>query len=139
MATVNGTAVNFGYTGSNGIAITGVSGTLLQSAEHSKEADVEMARNGVGDGVARGWYDQRDTATLEWIVTGSSLSNAITNTSLSAVAPGTIIVITACASDTDLVATNWEVQSSKVVGSNTTFKKIVCVVNKRSGITAVAT
>ncbi len=139
MATINGTPVNFGFQGTDGITVSGVSGTLLQSVDQAKEADSEMARNGVGDGVTHGWYDARDTVTLEWIVTGSSLAAAITNTSLAAVAPGTIINITACTSVPTLIATNWEVQSVRQQGSNTNFKKITCVVTKRAGITAVAT
>jgi len=139
MATINGTAVNFGFTGSNGIAITGISGTLLQSAEQSKAADVESARNGAGDIVTRGHYDVHDEAQLEWVITGTGLANAITNTSLSSLAPGTIIVISACASMPDLVATSWEVQSGvKIVGGNTNFKKLSVTIHKRSGITAAA-
>jgi hypothetical protein len=139
MATINGTAVNFGYQGTDGITITGISGTLLQSTDHSKAADVESARNGLGDIVARGWYDIHDEATLEWIITGTNLAASLTNTTLSTVEPGDIIVISACTSMPALVATNWEVQSgAKIVGSNTTFKKLSCTIHKRAGITAAA-
>ena len=139
MATINGTAVNFGYTGTNGIAITGISGTLLQSTDRSKAADVESARSGVGDIVARGWYDIHEEATLEWIITGTNLAAAVTNTTFTGIGPGDFIVITACASEPGLVAT-WEVQSApKITGSNTTFKKISVTIHKRSGVTAVAT
>ncbi len=139
MATINGTAVNFGFTGTNGIAITGISGTLLQSAEHSKMADKEETRSGIGDIITRGWHDQHDAATLEWVITGTGLADAITNTSLTGLVPGTIIVITACASMPSLVATTWEVQSgAKIVGSNVNSKRISVPIEKRAGITAVA-
>lgn len=139
MATINGVPVNFGYTGNNnGITITGISGTMLQSTDHSKAADMEGARNGVGDYVTRGWYDIHDEATLEWIITGTSVANALTNTTLTGVNPGDIIVITACPSEPGLVATNWECQSgAKITGSNTNNKRLSVPVHKRSAITAV--
>jgi len=140
MATINGTAVNFGYQGTNGITITGLSGTLLQSTDHSKVADVESARDGLGAIVARGWYDIHDEATLEWIITGTNLAASLTNTTLTGVNPGDFINITACTSEPGLVATTWECQSgAKIVGSNTNFKKLSVTVHKRAGIAAVAT
>jgi hypothetical protein len=138
MATINGTAVVFGYTGTNGIAITGINGTLLQSTDQSAEADHEDVRNAVGDIVSRAWYDQNRKATLEWVITGTGLANAITNNTLTGLTPGTIIVISACASNPDLVATNWEVMSSKNPGSNTSSHRMTVQLEKRAGITAVA-
>lgn len=137
MATINGTPVNFGFTGTGGIAITGLSGILLQSAEHSKRADCEEVRNGVGDVVVHGWYNIHDEAQLEWVVTGAGLADAITNTALQT--PGTILVITACASMPSLIATTWEVQDgAKISGGNTNAKRITLPLKKYAGITAVA-
>ena len=138
MATSNGTAVNFGFTGSNGIVITGVSGTLLQSADYSAEAGKDEVRSGVGDIVNRNWYDQHLKATLEWAITGSGLAAAITNTAVAALLPGTIIVISACASVPDLVATTWEVQRVSIKGSNTNAKRVTLELEKRAGITAAS-
>lgn len=140
MATINGTPVNFGFASTaGGISITGLSGVLLQSAENAEEADHEDVRNGTGDIVARAWYDFRRSATLEWVVTGTSLAAAITNTAISSLLPpGTILVVAACASRPELAAT-WEVQSSRVTGSNTTCARINIQIEKRTGITAVAT
>ena len=137
MAT-NGTPVVFGYTGTNGITITGVDGTLLQSTDHSAEADHEDIRDAIGNIVSRSWYDQHRKATLEWIVTGTGLADAITHNTLTPILPGMIIVITVCASDPDLVATSWEVMSSKSSHSNTSSAKISVQLEKRAGITAVA-
>lgn len=135
--TINGTAVNFGFTGAGGVAVTGLSGLLLQSAEHSKIADREEVRNGIGDPVMHGWHGQREVASLEWIVTGSGLADAITNTTIQT--PGTILVITACASMPSLIATTWEVQSgAKVSGANVNAKRITLPLEKNAGITAVA-
>jgi hypothetical protein len=138
MAVVNGTPVNFGFTGSNGIAITGLSGFLLQSVEQSKGADVESTRNGVGDIVARGWHDLHDEATLEVTVTSTTQALAATATTLSNLAAGTFIVISACASRPDLVAT-WEVQpGARIMGGNTNAAKISIPIHKRAGVTAIA-
>lgn len=139
MAIVNGTAVNFGFTGTNGIAITGVSGTLLQSADISAEAEKDEVRGAQGDLISRAWYDQHNKATLEWVITGTGLANAIANTALAGLTPGTIIVITACASMPDLIATNWEVMSgASIKGSNANSKRYSVQLEKHTNITAVA-
>jgi hypothetical protein len=139
MAILNGTAVNFAFTGTNGITITGIAGTLLQSADVSAEADKEDVRNNIGDVVERSWYDQHYKAALEWVISGTGIANAIVNTALAGLTPGTIIIITACASMPDLVQTNWEVMSgASEKGSNTTAKRMSVPLERRSGITAVA-
>ena len=136
---INGTPVNFAFTGTNGIVITGISGTLLQSADVSADADKDDTRTAGGDVCTHSWYDQHLKATLEWVVTGTGLANAITNTAVAAVTPGSIIAITACASMPDLIGSNWEVMSgAKESGSNTNCKKLSVPLEKRALITAVA-
>lgn len=136
-AIINGTAINFGFTGTNGITITGISGTLLQSAEHEAMSDCEVTKDGIGAEVCHGWHNYQDHAKLEWVVTGSGLAAAITNTAL--IAPGTFVVITACASMPSLVGTTWECQSGcKISGTNVNSKKISVTLKKVAGITAVA-
>src|ERR1044071_2962791 len=135
----NGTPGNFGFTGTNGITITGISGTLLQSADIASHADKDEVRNALGDIVTRSWYDPHTKANLEWTITGTGIANAIVNTALAGLTPGTILVITACASMPDLVGTNWEVMDgAKITGSNTTHKKYTVPLEKRAGITAAA-
>jgi hypothetical protein len=138
MATQYGTAVNFGFpTTANGITITGVSGTLLQSADHTKQADVFEVRDADGDIVNRTFYNQSDEATLEYIVTGTGLADAITNTALQT--PGSLLVITACANMPSLVATTWQVEPGhKLSGSNMDAKKITVPLKKHAGVTATA-
>lgn len=138
MATNNGRAVVFGYTGTDGITISGISGTILQSGDHSAEADKEDVRGPTGDIVGRNWYDQHRKLTLEWVVGGTGLANAITNRTLASLTPGTVVNITACASQPDNVATNWEIQSARDNGSNTTSAKFSVQLEKRAGITAAA-
>ncbi len=138
-ATVNGTPVNFGFTGTNGFTPTGLSGTLLQNAEITNEGDCEVTRDGNGAEVTHGWYNFHLGSTLEWVVTGTSLAAAITNSSISSLTPGAFVSISACTSMPQLVG-NWEVQAqAKVSGSNTTSKKISVPLKLFGGITAVAT
>jgi len=140
MPTINGTAVNFGFTGANGIAITGINGFLLQQADHSLAAEKEDVRSGQGDIVNHSWYDQHMKSTIEAVITGTGIASAITNTTLKTVLPpGTIISITACASDPDLVQTAWEVQEANIRHSNVGAARISISVEYRAGITAVAT
>ena len=138
MSTINGTAVNFGFTGTNGIAITGLSGILLQSSDTSAEAERSEVANGVGDHVTHAFFDQHLKASLEWTVTGTSISNAVTNTTLASLLPGAFIVVTACASNPDLIAT-WEVQSGATIKkTNKDSARISVSIEKRANITAVA-
>jgi len=140
MATINGVAVNFGFTGSaGGIAITGLSGVFLQSAEHEAQADVEIVRDGDGDEVIHAWHNQHEMARLEWVITGgTTIAAAITNTTLSNILPGAIIVITACANIPALIATSWEVQAgSRISGTNVDSKRISLSIKKCPGVTAL--
>lgn len=144
-AVINGTPVNFGFTGAptadgtQGILIVGVTGTLLQSAEQSKVADKEAARDGNGNDVVHAWSNFHDEASLEWIVTGSSLAAAVTNSTGALKTPGSLIGISSCASMPSLVGTTWEVQSGvKVQKSNTGFTKVTFPIHLLPGITGVA-
>ena len=139
-ATINGTAVNFGFTGSLGMACTALKG-VLQNADQSAEADKEEVRSGVGDIIVRAWYDQHYKVNLEFVISvATGIADTVTATTLANLTPGVIISITACASMPDLVATTWEVQSgAKIVGSNTTSKRLSVPLEKRAGITGVAT
>jgi hypothetical protein len=139
MPTINGTAVVFGFTGTNGMTITGISGLLTQQADHTLAADREEIRGGQGDHVAHSFYDQHQKGTLEFVVTGTGLGNAITNLTVKTILPpGTIIAVSACASDPDLIQTNWEVQEATVRHSNVGSARISLSVESRAGITAVA-
>lgn len=139
MGPINGVPVNFGFQGTSGITITGLSGTLLQNVDLSAEADKEEVRSGQGDIVNRNWYDQHLKATLEWVITGTNLATTLTNTAIAGITPGVILVITACTSVPDLVATTWEVMGgASIKGSNTTSKRITLPLEKRAGITGAA-
>jgi hypothetical protein len=140
MPTANGTAVNFGFTGANGLACSAING-ILQSSDHSVEADKDEVRSPLGDIVNRNWYDQHSKATLEFVIQGAtnSIAAAIAATTLANLTPGTIINITACASDPDLVGSTWEVQSGAAIKKgNTNAARLTVPLEKRAGITAAS-
>lgn len=134
------TVVNFGFkTTANGITVsgTGVGTMLLQSAEHSKNADVFEARDGVGNVVSQTFYNQNDEAKLEAIVVGTGLADGIAQSTIAEV--GAFFTISACVSMPSLVATNWIVQPGvSISGGNTDAKKVTYPLKKFAGITAIA-
>jgi hypothetical protein len=125
---VNGAPVNFGFQGPNGITISGLSGQLeLQTADVTAEAEVDKVRNAAGDDMSHTWYGQCKHATLEFVITGTALGVAITNSNLNAFLPGSFITVTRCDSMPELVGSTWEVQNgAKLMGSNTAAKKLSC-------------
>ena len=137
MATILGAAVNFGFTGTDGIASSILTGKIfLQSAEHSKAADEEQIKNGVGDLVTRSFYGLRERATIEFISTGATITVARTNSIGQTL--GTIVSITACADLPGLVYSYWIVVGSSVNGSNTTAKTVTLNLEKIAAVTAAA-
>lgn len=135
-----GVAVNFGFTGTDGIAestiLTGK--MLLQSADLENTSEEEQVRDADGDLVNRAFYNPGFRATLEYIPTGSSLANAITASALPTV--GSILSITACANIPALVKTNWIVMPGvKIAGSNTSAKRITLNLESHAAITAAVT
>jgi hypothetical protein len=139
MATQLGAAVSFGFTGTDGIAASQLTGKIiLQSADLSKAADVEEIRDADGDVVNRTFYNQSQEASLEFIPTGGSMATARTNGAL--LEPGAIVNITACADIPELVATNWIVDTGgRISGSNTGAKRVTLPLKRHAGVTAAAT
>ncbi len=134
MATVNGTPVNFTF-GSVAIAITNITGALFQEIGYKKESERVLVKNQNGDRVTSAHADQRLSTTLKWKVSGVSMAAALTNTTLNA--PGSYVIITACAALPDLVnATDkWEVISGDVKGTNEDVAEISLEIEKAAGIT----
>ena len=135
---MNGTAVVFGFpTTANGITITGLAGVLLESANVTRGSDIEIVRDAVGEEVTNTFYNSVDSATLETRVIGTSKADAITKNVKQTC--GAIIVITACAGNTELIGTNWQVLSSNQIQVNTSSAKISLSLKKCGLITAAAT
>ena len=138
----NGIAVNFGFKSTSsdyGITDGGtvLKGFLLQSAEYETGADVEDVRSLQGDKVSRNWYDYHVKANLRLVIAGTGKAAAITSTTLSPFKPGTLLVVSACASHPDLVGTNLECQPGvKIAGDITKSAEITIPVEIRAGITA---
>jgi hypothetical protein len=137
----NGIAVNFGFVSSGSdygiVDQAGIlSGYLLQSADNETGADKEEVRVLQGDISSRNWYDIHQKASLRLFISGSGRANARANTVVGSFTPGVILVITACASNPDLVASNWECQAgTKIAGDITKSAEITIPLEKRPGIT----
>lgn len=137
-ATVNGTPVNFSFQSAAGITVTELTGVLLQNASYKKNSNRTLVKGGDGDRVTSIHNDRFNSATLKWVVSGTSLALAITNTTLQQ--PGNFVTITACASMPDLVSPTlkWEVITGEVSGANDGVKEISLDIEYAAGIQAVA-
>jgi len=140
MPTQNGTPVNFGFVatgGDGGLTCTGLTGFLLQTVDLEDGADKEEVRSLQGNIVSRNWYDSHSKVSLRFVIAATSKANAVTATTLASFKAGAIISITACASNPDLVATNWEIQSGvKIPQDLTKSAEMIIPLEKRAGITA---
>lgn len=142
--TQNGTPVNFSFASAAGVTLTGsaddgttftsIAGILLQRAEEKKQSNRTLVKSGLGDRVTSIHNDRVNAATLTWVVSGSSLAAAITNSTLSQ--PGNFIKITACASMPDLAhASNvWEIISCSMPATNDSVKEITYELEYAAGI-----
>jgi len=137
MATLHGGAVNFGFTGTDGIAEANLTGKIfLQSTNLDEEgSDLEIPGPD-GETAARVDYDTRQRATLEFIPKGADAAAARTNTTLANFAKGTMINITACASMPQLVQSNWIVTRGHIEHSNTGAAKIRLELIRYPGVTS---
>jgi hypothetical protein len=133
MATVNGTPVNFTF-GSSAITIANVTGALHQNISYKKASTRQIVKNLAGDRITSAHADQVKTASLEWIVGGSSMAAALTNTILNT--PGSTVTISACAALPELVSTDkWEVIDADCTHGNEKFATITLGIEIAAGIT----
>jgi hypothetical protein len=134
-----GAAVNFGFTGTDGIAATALTGKiLLQGATYGKTSDEFQVLNSLGVLVTRNFFNPGFKATLDYVITGANAATAMTNTDVPDV--GTIIDITACASLPGLDKTNWVVVSEPTVtSSNNGAARVSLSLESHASVTAAAT
>jgi hypothetical protein len=139
MATILGTAINFGFpTTTDGITITNVVG-VLQSAEITEDGDMEEVRDADGDLASEVHYNRNQKATLEIVITGTNLAGAITNSALATnLAKGMFLPITACAGLPELISNTWRIMDSKVAKGNTSAARLTVSLRKDGGITTTA-
>lgn len=137
MATQSGAFVVFGFTGTDGIAATGLTGNiLLQSHSFEHTHDEVQIKGATGNLVTRVLYNEGSKATLEVIATGSSVANARTAKTTLLALKDTIINITACADAPELVLSNWLVVGTSASGSNTDAHKVTLNLEAHAGITS---
>lgn len=136
-AVVNGTPVNFSFQSVAGIAITGLSGILLQSANYKKPTKRTLVMDGNGNRTTSVHVDPIQTLTLKWKVSGSGLAAAITNTTLQA--NGNLLTITSFPTLPDVVVPLiCEVINGEITGSNEDVKEISLDLESAPLIQAVA-
>lgn len=137
MATQTGVKVNFGFTGTDGIAATGLTGNgILTSADFEHGHDEVQIKSAAGELATRVFFNTHKKATIEWIPGKDTVANAITAQTTILALIRTVLSITACASIPELIDTNWLVVGAKVTGSNTDSAKITLSLENHDGITA---
>lgn len=138
MAIQTGKYVVFGYTGTDGIAATGLTGNiLLQSTDFEHAHDEEQIKSAAGELVTRVFYNTNKKATLEVIASSAvDVAGARTSKTTLLALVRTVLNITACADAPELVDTNWLVVGAKSSGSNTGAHKVTLTLENHDGITA---
>lgn len=134
-----GVACNFAFIGTSGgatISGTGIAGYLFQSGSLTNNAKVEEVMDASGDTSQRGFYDQSQDASIEYVVSGANIAAARTGSTIPV--PGAIVTISACADMPGLVQTNWVVEPGvQISGSNTSYKRVTLPLKRHANITAV--
>ena len=138
MATQSGVKVIFGYTGTDGIAATGLTGNMLFTGhDFKKSREKKKLASAAGDTVTKIRFDEMQEATLEMIPSSATdVATALTNKATIIALDGTIISITACANAPELINTHWMVEEVTVKGSNADANKITLKLEQHAGITA---
>lgn len=136
MATINGTAVNFAFSTAAGVTTSDISGIILQEAGYGKQSERSLVKDAKGNRVTSLHADQIETMTLRYVVSGTDIAASKTNTTLKT--PGLFVSITGCDEIPDLVATNWEVISGDIRGTNDGPKEVTLTLEQAAGITAAA-
>jgi hypothetical protein len=140
MATQTGKFLNVGFTGTDGLVETTMTGKiLLQSANYEVSDTEAQTLNAAGDLVNRTFTNPMKKATLEVIpVSATDVAGSITNHTALLALRHTIISITTCTSMPELVQTNWFVTSTKSAKSNTEASKVTLELEAHAAITASA-
>lgn len=138
MATQTGVKIVFGYTGTDGIAATGLTGTmLLQSHDFEHSHDEVQIKTAAGELATRVFSNTGKKATLEVIPSSATdVAGARTSKATLLALIRTILNITACADAAELVDTNWLVVGVKTSGSNVGEHKVTLMLENNDGITA---
>jgi hypothetical protein len=117
MALYHGIGVNFGLSSS----LTDISGAF-QTRDHSYQSGNEIINNGQGDPIEKTYHGQYETATFEYVATGTGPGGAVTVTLPS---QGLTLTVT----DTlygQIAGSSWLVEKVSTKGSNTTAVRVTC-------------
>ena len=139
----NGAAVNFGFNSTAGdFGLTDSGGTLkgylLQNVTHAIEGEREEVKALAGDAVSHNHSNIHRKATLKFVISSTGRAAAIASSVLNPWGPGSFAVITACASQPDVVGT-WECQSgAEIVGDITKSAEITIPIERYVNITAAS-
>lgn len=139
MATQTGIKVVFGYTGTDGIAATGLTAKgLFQSHEYAITSPDEVKlKSAIGKVATRIFPEEVETATIEWIPgSATDVAGARTSKADLLALRHTVINITACADAPELVNDNWFVDDVKITGSNVGEHKVTLMLIDNDGITS---
>lgn len=138
-----GIAVNFGFVSTaNDFGLTDAAsilkGWMLQNVGVGGKSEMESVRYLQGDVASENYYDYKNEASLMFVISAAGLAAARTASSGTPFKPGTFISITACASQPDMVATNWIVTEAgpEITGDVTKSAEIKLPLRRRAGITA---
>ena len=139
-----GASVNFGFNSTNGdfgLTDSGgiLKGYLLQNVTSAIEGEREEVKALQGDAVSHNHSNIHRKATLKFVISSSlGRTAAITSSVLAPWGPGSFAIITACASQPDLVGT-WECQSgAEIVGDITKSAEITIPIERYVNITAAS-
>jgi hypothetical protein len=139
----NGAAVNFGFistAGDYGLTDSGgiLKGYLLQNATHAIEGEREAVKALQGDDVSHSHTNIHRKGTLKFVISAAGRAASIASSVLAPWGPGSFVVVTACASQPDLVGT-WECQSgAEIVGDITKSAEITIPIEKYVNITSAS-
>lgn len=142
MPVILGAPVNFGFvetSSDGGLTQATLSGKFsLQSASLGNTSKEDEYDDNEGEVATVVHSRFGNTAEIEYIVTGTTLATARSNSTIPT--GGTILSITACASQPGLVKTNWFVTGEpRVVHTNNGAARVTLSLKAYAGVTAVAT
>jgi hypothetical protein len=138
----NGTPVNIAFQGTvGGLTIPSLPAVfILQKADETGGAENYRVKDNVGAVIVSAWMDAHFKASLEFLITGTTIATAMANTILTGLTPGTLLNISACASMPDLQKMTWEIMDSpKISKSNTDAAMFSLNIEYRAGIVATLT
>jgi hypothetical protein len=127
MALYHGIGVNFGLSSS----LANISGAF-QTRDHTYQSGNEIISDGLGGLVEKTYYGQYETATFEYVATGTGVSGTVAVTLPS---QGATLTVTDT-QYTQISGSSWLVEKVSTKGSNTTAIRVTVDLWRASGISS---